>query len=192
MTDTRHRPSDGQGPEPARRSIRQSKVLWVALLTMVVGLGLWIREAMKPAPPPAPAAAGQPANGISNSLTATPDPKPGSPSTPAAPAAGIPPAPVTFRVGASFAAGFFLAWLLRKFIKATLLIGGALVAGIALLKWSGLIPTGWLDWNSVEQSVDTSLAQAHEHATEAKDWVLAHLPSAGSAVVGMFFGARRS
>jgi uncharacterized membrane protein (Fun14 family) len=146
---------------------------------MLLGAGLWIRDlaAAKAAPVPGEA-----------SPTASPTAALAGPAEAPPPSSEGVNAPLPFRLGAGFMGGFLVAWTMRRFIRATLLIGGTIVAGIVLLKWTGIVD---LDWGGLEQTVKDGVAQAQQHATTAKDYAMHHLPSGGASVAGMFIGARR-
>lgn len=165
--------TERSAPHPERPSIWRSKLLLLAALLTLLGAGLWIRDALAPAPPPAtPLAAG--------SLTDT-----GAGAPEQAPAAD---APLPFRIGAGFMGGFFIAWAARKTIRITLLVGGAIVATIAVLKGTGVID---LDWAGVERTVQEGMTQAQAQAGAAKDFALRHLPGGFASATGMFVGWRR-
>jgi uncharacterized membrane protein (Fun14 family) len=183
MSDTRAMQTAGDAgslPERVGRSLWSalfgSKLFILALLATALGGGLWIRDAMRPAPPaPSPAAP------LAGSFAAG--------GGPAAPSIAEPSrAPLAFRIGASFMGGCFLGWLLRRFIKLTLLIGGAAVIGLAILKATGMIQ---FDWDGLGRSVHDGVDAAQQQAGALKDSILAALPSGGSALAGLFIGVRR-
>jgi uncharacterized membrane protein (Fun14 family) len=159
-------------------------MLWLAMLLTVVGVAWWGWNwyASASAPPaPAPVSASPLAGGLVAGPAAASAPASATDRTPPAP-------PMAVRIGASFMAGFFLAWLLRRVVAWTILVGGAIAVGIGVLKTTGVVE---FDWTSVESQVDAGLEQVKESTKAASDWVRAFLPSGASAVVGMFFGARR-
>lgn len=166
----------------ARPSPFRSRVLWLAMLLTAVGVAWWGWSWYASATAPAPAPAASP---LAGGLVAGPAAANASASatdrTPPAP-------PMAVRIGASFMAGFFLAWVLRRVVAWTILIGGAIAVGIGVLKATGVVE---FDWSSVETQVDAGLEQVKESTKAASGWVRAFLPSGASAVVGMFFGARR-
>lgn len=140
---------------------------------------MWIHAAATaPAAPPA----SRPSNPLTGNLVAGETPK----APPPAPAVE---APTLFRIGTGFMGGFFLAWAFKRFLKWTLLIGGAIAVAIAVLKGTGMIN---LDWASVEQQVDAGLAEAHKHAGAAREFVVQYLPWGTASLVGLFVGARRA
>ncbi len=167
----------------ARPPIWKSKLVLLSLLLTTIGAGLWVRAAMNA--PPVPAAGG---SSMVGSLTDGGRSATGV-TTGTSGGSSVPPAPLPFRLGVSFMAGFFVAWLLKKFLKMTLLLGGAIALVIAALKGSGVIT---LDWASVEHTVEHGMTEAQEHATAAKDWIVAYLPSGASTAIGMFVGIRRA
>jgi uncharacterized membrane protein (Fun14 family) len=104
------------------------------------------------------------------------------------PAGSEPTSPATFRLGLSYLGGFFLGWSLRRFIKWTLLLGGAVILVIGLGR-----KLGWfdLDWASIEGQVRSSLTWLQGEAGAAKQFLTGYLPSAGAAAIGIFLGFRR-
>jgi len=97
--------------------------------------------------------------------------------------------PALFRFGSSYIGGFFIGFAFRKFLKWSLLISGAVITGIFLLKRSGVID---LDWNGLEGQVSQSMAWAQGQVGAVKQFLTGHLPSAGAGIAGLFMGARRS
>jgi uncharacterized membrane protein (Fun14 family) len=156
----------------------KAKTVWAALALVVLGGGLWIQN-RAPADN-APGAAQSGGSQFSDSA-ATGKPSGGrrelQPSTPA-----------TFRFGASYVAGFFLGWTLRRFLKLALLLSGAAMVLIALGRQFGWFE---LDWEAVEGHVRHSLAWLQGEAGAFKKFVSGYLPSAGAAGVGAFLGFRR-
>lgn len=164
-----------------RPSVWRSKSLRLMTLVMLVGLGLWV-YAMATAPAGATGGSG----GTASAMTMT--------------TGGMaiePPrekrlidesAPATFRLGFSFVVGFFLALVLRKFIRTTLLVAGGIATLIIVLKATGLLS---IDLDSVQSEVDRGLELAQREASRAKEFILGYVPSAVSAAAGMVMGARR-
>jgi uncharacterized membrane protein (Fun14 family) len=156
-----------------------SKLFLAALVCTLIGGGMWVYSAIdRPdtaVPPATPNAAGSFAAGDARQPAA-------------AEAKAVDGAPLPFRAGLGFMGGFFLAWMLRKFIKLTLLVGGAIAVAIGLLKWSGVVT---FDWAGVETAVESGLGEAREHAGAARDWLTSVLPSGIATMAGLFVGARR-
>lgn len=149
------------------------------LLVTAIGLGMWIyalATAPAAAPPvPAGSVAGFSADGSlasSSNRTRLIDES----------------APATFRLGFSFVVGFFLAWMLRRFIKMVLLIGGGIATLLIVLKSTGVVN---LNFDAVQSEVDQGLKLAQENASRFKGFILGYVPSGVSAAAGMLFGARR-
>ena len=94
----------------------------------------------------------------------------------------------TFRIGVSYLGGFFLGSSLRRFIKWTLLLGGAVILAIGIGR-----KLGWfeLDWASIECHVRSSLSWLQGEAGAAKQFLTGYLPSAGTAAIGIFLGFGR-
>lgn len=156
----------------------QAKSVWVAVVLMLLGGGLWIKERTQAEPPSA--AATSAASQLSDSA---------STGTRSGEGRGLESsAPATFRFGASYVAGFFLGWTFRRFLKVTLLLSGAAIVLIALGK-----KIGWLelDWVAMEGHVRHSLAWLQGEAGAFRQFLTGYLPSAGAASVGAFLGFRR-
>jgi len=166
-----------------RRPIWQMPSVWVAAALMVVGLGLWVVQAV----------AGGEGDGMapsgvdgSNSFMDTGS-QPEAETTPDSGALS-PMSPAVFRLGAGYLGGFFLGWSLRKFIKLTLLVAGGLV--VMLAAFQGL---GWFEvnWPAVEEHLQLSLSWLHGQAGSFKTFVTGYLPSAGAGTAGLVVGFRR-
>lgn len=173
-------------PEPSRprQPLWTSKLFLLAALSLIVGTGLWIRDAVsaKPADPMAEISAPGGPNPAAGPL-ATDAARPGI--APVSPADG---APLTFRMGAGFMGGFLVAWAFRKFIRLALLISGIAVGTIALAKTTGLFD---IDWSGVERTVTDGVGQATVRANEARESLLRYVPGGISSFIGLFVGARR-
>jgi uncharacterized membrane protein (Fun14 family) len=96
--------------------------------------------------------------------------------------------PAAFRLGLSFAVGYFLAWGVRAFLKITLLFFGALGVGLALLTHYHIFG---LDWGIIQSNAESSFAFLQGQAVHAKDLVMGYLPSTVSGVAGTIFGFRK-
>ncbi len=96
--------------------------------------------------------------------------------------------PALARGGASFLGGFLLGWVVRKTVKLTLLVAGALLAIIAILK-----TTGWihLDMTLIQADTTRTLDWARGKAQGFKDVLTGYLPAAGAAGAGAIFGFRK-
>lgn len=150
-----------------------SRSLRLALVLMVLGGVLWVRDGRQPAgaaPPVAPVTAGSPEV---------------VPSTPRQSAVRP---PVTFRLGAGYVGGFLIGFAFRRFLKVTAAVAALLLGGIALLKATGLVE---LDWAGVENQIRESLAWTHGWAASLKTLLTGYLPSAGAGGLGLWKGFRR-
>ena len=87
------------------------------------------------------------------------------------------------RLGLSFAGGLIVGIFFRAFIKTMAMITALAVAAIAALGYFGVI-----DVDSVRSGADSAAGWATDRGEEMKDVVLRVLPSAGTGVVGFFFG----
>jgi len=162
----------------------------IAIVVTVIGLGLWVWSLVSAPKVDAGAGGG---GGANNSLVSGFGASDGGARSAAS--GGESPrivdaaAPATFRFGASFLGGFTLAWLMKKFIKATLLI-----AGLAALAAFGLHKLGVFDAGTIDQVKDTlddGLDVATENAGKVKDFLTGYLPSSAAAIGGLFVGFRR-
>lgn len=180
MSNDHEHPSESR---PQGKPLRKSKTLMLAFLATAIGLAMWVYSmATRPASDAAPAAAG------ANSLVTGFAPGESTPPAPTAERRLVDDAsPALFRFGGSFIGGFFLAMLLKKFIKLTALALVAIGGLIFLLKHTGVIN---LDWGSVESQVQQGGEWAKAHASQFKTIALGYLPSGASAIAGMFVGAR--
>ncbi len=98
-------------------------------------------------------------------------------------------APWALRVGISFIVAFVFAFLVRKAIKWGLILGGLLVGGAILVHKLGLGLSAD-DVASLKQHVD-EVARTAQHAADTL-WanIKTYLPSAGSAGIGLWRGAK--
>jgi uncharacterized membrane protein (Fun14 family) len=176
-------------PTPRRPAFWTSKLFLLAALSLLIGTGLWIRDTVSSGAPgtqPNPPASTSPSP-LSGSLAADGPAPTTSPTTSGDSQVGAD-APLTFRLGAGFMGGFFVAWALKKFIRLALLVGGAIAVTIAVLKGTGVIE---LNWSGVEQTVKDGFAHAESQAVAMKDTILRYVPGGFSTAVGLFVGARR-
>jgi uncharacterized membrane protein (Fun14 family) len=96
--------------------------------------------------------------------------------------------PALARVSASYLGGFLIGWACRRALKLTALVGGAILALIAILK-----STGWIDlnWAVIEQNLSQGLAWLRGEAEGLKLLLAGYLPSVGAGTAGAFFGFRK-
>lgn len=163
-----------------RPSVWRSKSLRLMTLVMLVGLGLWV-YAMATAP-----AGAAPSGGATPAATLTTGGM--AIETPREKRLIDQGAPATFRLGFSFVVGFFVAWMMRKFIRTLLLTAGAVATVLIVLKATGLLGT---EIESIQGEVDRGLELAQREASRAKEFILGYVPSGVSAAAGMLMGARR-
>ena len=97
-------------------------------------------------------------------------------------------APAVLRLGISFLAGFALGFLMRSFLRWSILIVGVVAVAIYLLKRSGMID---LPWESIEGDVRDGASWLKSQVGGIKDVLAGYLPSSGAAVLGIIFGMRR-
>ena len=81
-----------------------------------------------------------------------------------------------------------IGWACRRALKLTAMVGGAILALIAILK-----STGWIDlnWAVIEQNVSQGLAWLRGEAEGLKPLLTGYLPSVGAGTAGAFFGFRK-
>jgi uncharacterized membrane protein (Fun14 family) len=97
-------------------------------------------------------------------------------------------APAIFRFGLSFLAGFALGFVLKKFIKISLLVGAVLAAAIWGLQASGLFT---LPWDQIHTHISDSLSWMKGQAEGFKEFITGYLPSSMAAAAGVFIGLWR-
>ncbi len=95
--------------------------------------------------------------------------------------------PLTLRLGAGYAGGFFVGLAFRWYVKFSLWALAALLAGIAALRATGCVD---LDWTAVSTSVRESIAWANGQAEALKAFLSGYLPSAGAGGFGLWRGFR--
>lgn len=96
-------------------------------------------------------------------------------------------APALFRFGLSFVAAFFLAWMLKKFIKLTMLVAGALAVGVIALQRAGVIG---IEGDQIREEAERSFAWMRGQAGAVRDFVTGYLPTGFAAAFGAYKGFR--
>jgi len=147
-------------------SLFHSRSLRGALLLILLGAVLWVKRdlsttATDPNSPPAPPAADS--------------------------TASIPRSPLPFRLGAGFAGGFLISFAFRKFLKATALLAGLLLAAVTTGRALGWVD---LDWNTLENSIRSALSWTHEQALSVKAVLESYLPATAASGLGLWQGWR--
>lgn len=97
--------------------------------------------------------------------------------------------PATVRLGLSFLAAYFVGWVTRMFLKASLLIAGAIAVLVVVLDRT---EAATIDWAAVRDHVEQGLAWTRGRLDEFRDFVLGYVPSAVAAGAGLFLGFRRA
>lgn len=96
--------------------------------------------------------------------------------------------PAMTRTGISFVAAYIIGWAFRVFIKAMLLIT-VLIGGLMLgLSYFNVVN---VDLTAAKEKYSNSIAWVTDQAGRLKDAALAHLPTSGSSMMGLFVGLRR-
>lgn len=181
---TREAAASPPAPSSTRRSPLRSKVLLLAILITALGGGLWAYAASTR--PQASAAASSMAPSslspeeISRSISRAVAPEPRLIDRAS---------PAITRFGGSFVIGFIIAFMLRKVLRWSLLVAGAVGVAFIVARQSGYFQGANLE--GMEKQAQEGLDQAGKAAVTAKDWLMGYVPSAGAALTGMFFGARR-
>lgn len=175
----RQQQQDQQHDGRRGRPVFKSKLMIFAAVVAAIGLALWGYAAAT-----RPAAA--PSGGVSHVTGFTDG---GSPAArDAKPRLVDRAAPAMAKFGGSFVIGYFVAYALRKFVKWSLLVAGAITVAVVVLKKTGVVE---LPWEQVERTVEEGMDFAQEHASGAATYLKSVAPSAISAAVGGFFGFRR-
>lgn len=152
----------------------QAKSLWLAAGITVLGLVLWITTPAAAPPPPTLPDTGTPLAQASGEAVASS-------------VHSVQGTPALFRFGLSYIGGFFLGYGLKRFLKVTLVVSAMVVGVLLLLSHTGVIG---LDWNSMQEQVQSSFGWLTGQAEALKDFLSGYLPSAGAAGVGLFLGLR--
>ena len=95
--------------------------------------------------------------------------------------------PAMFRFGLSFVAAFFLGWLLRRFITLTLLVAGAVAAGVIALQRAGVIG---IEGDDIRREAERSVGWLQGQAGAIRDVVTGYLPTGFAAILGGYKGFR--
>lgn len=104
------------------------------------------------------------------------------------PAAAVQHSPLPFRLGAGFAGGFLLSFAFRRFLKATALFAGLLLAAVAAVRALGWVD---LDWNALEHEIHSALSWTHERALSVKAVLESYLPATAASGFGLWRGWRK-
>ncbi len=96
--------------------------------------------------------------------------------------------PAMFRWGFSFFVGFCIAYALRTFLKLTVVVIGLLLAVLFGLQHAGIIQVDWSAMNSYYGPIGNWLA---EQTSSFHRFVTGHLPSSGTAALGLVVGFKK-
>jgi uncharacterized membrane protein (Fun14 family) len=147
----------------------RSETVLLALLAVLVGSGLWVRDAVKGAPLPTPAhAAASVEQSASSGSWDFSRPVPGY-----------------VRVCASYIGGFFIGWAFRRFVRLALALLALAVLLVGLGKYAGC------NTAPVETKVKERATWVEHEAATARDYLKGLLPSTSAGAVGAFLGLRR-
>jgi uncharacterized membrane protein (Fun14 family) len=166
----------------------------VAGLLVVVGGGLKIhgmvsRSGKAPTAAQGGGATPQGAHGI---VSGTPGGSSGAPVTESQdtkPGIGEKASPFLLSGGISFFAGLAVGTVLRMFFKIALLLGGIVILAIVGLSYANVI--GPIDWQGLENWMNTRIEEAEKKTAGFRDFLLVSLPSAGMAGAGVVSGFKK-
>jgi uncharacterized membrane protein (Fun14 family) len=184
---TEEQMNDGRpGPEGARPPRRLSKLVVLAVIAMLAGAGSWVYAAVTRTE----TVGGAAPMGTSPAAMSMTDPTAGG-----ADSSLRPPerrliddgAPALFRFGASFLAAYFLAWGLKKFVKLTLLVAGAVAAVIIGLQKFGIIG---IEGDQIREGAERGAHWVAEQGGAVRGIVMGYLPSGVAGAVGAYKGLR--
>ncbi len=97
-------------------------------------------------------------------------------------------APTIFRLGFGFFVGFAIAFALRAFVKATLILSGVFLLLLFGLEYAGLIS---VQWASIENRYDSFSAWLSAEMSSFRAFVSGRVPAAGAALAGLGIGFTR-
>lgn len=162
-----------------RRPFRSSTSLKMAVVAMLLGLAMWIMRSGKAEEASAPGTNGTPSSGFAQPSTS----KDGALASKSRRL--VPTSPALFRFGASFLGGFILGFAGRRFLRVTAIVAGVVLAGIGLMKITGVID---LDWAAIEQHTRESLEWTNGKVAGLKTLLTGYLPSAVAGFLGIVRG----
>ncbi|MBX3321414.1 MAG: hypothetical protein KF757_00335 [Phycisphaeraceae bacterium] len=90
-----------------------------------------------------------------------------------------------FKLGFGFFAGFAIGYLLRAFVKITLIVAGAIILGLFALQYFGVIT---VDWQRISGGFDTLSAWLGEQTKGFVNFVTGVLPSTAAGFAGAAVG----
>ena len=177
--------SEAAKAKPAKKSAFRSRLLLIAIICTIAGLGLW---AYSLSTAPSASAAGPSASDVASGLISSPSVN--SPTPPPADSRVVAQAsPALFRFGFSFLVGYGFAVVLRGAIKFV-----AIAAALATLTLFGLQQANitHVDMQPLWDHVSASLSWIRGEADGFRTFLLGYLPSATAAIVGGVWGFRKS
>ncbi len=96
--------------------------------------------------------------------------------------------PMLFRLGFSFFVGFSLAYGLRTFFRFTIVGVGMVLFVLFGLQYAGLVE---IHWSAFEGRYDSIVNWLQQQTAGFRTFITGQLPSAGSAMAGLFIGFTR-
>lgn len=179
--------SRARGRTRGERPLWSCKTLWVAIALTLVGAAAWgyalVAASGGPAEEP-----GTRATGVTGLAPQEPGEDGQGGATPGSGQRVAASAPVLFRFGGSFVAGFFLGYLARRFVLVTVLLAGAAATAIFVLERTGVLG---IDWAGVREQTNAATAWVSAQFGSFRTLVTGYLPSGAAAAVGGFMGSRR-
>jgi uncharacterized membrane protein (Fun14 family) len=179
--NTAHASSQSTPAATAWKSLASSKALWLAFVLTIAGGGVWVYSATTKPESAVQNSGTTPGLGFAGSGAETTTPE-------SEPRLIDRVSPLMMKLGASFMAGFLLAWGIRRFIKWTIVL--ALVTGVtiyAMLK-AGVFE---VNYDELQAQVDQGVDWARTQTSQAMELLKTYVPSGAAAIAGMFFGIRR-
>lgn len=170
-------------------------VVAVSVAVSVVGLSLWGYAAVTApdAPPERSGAVGMESLGAAGFMPGDPAAGGESGSEGEGREGGERPidvwSPAVFRLGFSFFVGFCIAYALRTFVKASLVVIGVMLLALFGLQYAGVID---VDWSAMEGHYQRLTAKLSAQTASFQRFITGYLPSSASAALGLVVGFRRN
>jgi len=96
--------------------------------------------------------------------------------------------PLFLKMGFSFFVGFAVGYVLRTFLKLTLLIAGVIALALFGLQQAGLVE---VQWDRMGEMFDALIGHVREQASGLQTLLTGSLPAAGLGGLGLFTGFRK-
>jgi len=96
--------------------------------------------------------------------------------------------PALFRLGFSFFVGFAIAFALRSFIKATLIVSGIFLLFLFGMEYAGLVS---VQWGAIESRYDSFSAWLESELGSFRTFITGRVPAIGAGLAGLGIGFTR-